>query len=254
MELITSGDESQMEVINQWIDESDVYLLILAGRYGSIEPKSGKSYTQLEYEYALSKEKPLFSLVIKDSAIDNRVKAHGREVIETGEPQKLKEFRGLALSKMSRFWEDAKDIKISVGATLAQFARREDLIGWVRPPAQANMPALADEIARLSRENAELRRQIQDRPPEVLIEGLSFEEMKELLEAKSLLSFLIELRDSQAKRTNSLTNAKTGLLIQLGLVGIQGREIVFTEGGRLFLNRLGAEQLNQTATEKNRSR
>ena len=29
MELFTSGDESQMEVIKQWIDESDVYLLIL---------------------------------------------------------------------------------------------------------------------------------------------------------------------------------------------------------------------------------
>src|SRR5882724_5061551 len=113
MELFTSGDESQMEAIKQWIDESDVYLLILGGRYGSIEPNSGKIYTQLEYEYALSKGKPLFSCVVKDSAIENRVKAYGREVIETQEPQKLKEFRDLILSKMSRFWEDAKDIKIS---------------------------------------------------------------------------------------------------------------------------------------------
>jgi len=45
MELFTAGDESQMDVIKQWIDESDVYLLILGGRYGTIEPKSGKSYT-----------------------------------------------------------------------------------------------------------------------------------------------------------------------------------------------------------------
>jgi len=50
MELFTSGDESQMDVIKQWIEESDVYLLILGGRYGSIEPKTGKSYIQLEYE------------------------------------------------------------------------------------------------------------------------------------------------------------------------------------------------------------
>jgi hypothetical protein len=49
MELFTSGDESQMEVIKQWIDESDVYLLILGGRYGSVEAKSGKSYTHLDY-------------------------------------------------------------------------------------------------------------------------------------------------------------------------------------------------------------
>ena len=47
MELFTSGDESQMDAIKQWIDESDIYMLILGGRYGSIEPKSGKSYTHL---------------------------------------------------------------------------------------------------------------------------------------------------------------------------------------------------------------
>lgn len=45
MELFAAGDESQMNVIKRWIDQSDVYLLILGGRYGSIEPKSGKSYT-----------------------------------------------------------------------------------------------------------------------------------------------------------------------------------------------------------------
>src|SRR5215471_2014903 len=73
MELFAAGDESQMEVIKQWIDESDVYLLILAGRYGSIDEKSGKSYTQLEYEYAVAKGKQLFACVIKESALDARV-------------------------------------------------------------------------------------------------------------------------------------------------------------------------------------
>ena len=36
MELFAAGDQSQMEVIKEWIRESDVYLLILGGRYGSI--------------------------------------------------------------------------------------------------------------------------------------------------------------------------------------------------------------------------
>jgi|SRR5882724_10069389 len=51
MELFTSGDESQMEVINQWINESDVYLLILGGGYGSVEPRTGKSYTHLVLDF-----------------------------------------------------------------------------------------------------------------------------------------------------------------------------------------------------------
>jgi hypothetical protein len=55
MELFTAGDESQMNVINRWIDESDIYLLILGGRYGSVEPLTKKSYSHLEYEYAVEK-------------------------------------------------------------------------------------------------------------------------------------------------------------------------------------------------------
>src|SRR6476469_2973856 len=66
MELFAAGDETQMNVIKRWIDESDVYLLILGGRYGSVEPNSGKSYTHLEYEYAVEKAKPRFSVVIGD--------------------------------------------------------------------------------------------------------------------------------------------------------------------------------------------
>src|ERR1700751_4385994 len=64
MELFAAGDQSQMNVIKRWIDESDVFLLILGGRYGSIDPKSKKSYIQLEYEYACEMGKALFAVVI----------------------------------------------------------------------------------------------------------------------------------------------------------------------------------------------
>lgn len=99
MELFTSGDESQMEVIKQWIDESDVFLLILGGRYGSIEPNTGKSYIHLEYEYALSKKKSLFACAIKEPVLEERVKHQGTKIIEREHPQKLKEFRELVLSQ-----------------------------------------------------------------------------------------------------------------------------------------------------------
>ncbi len=160
MELFTSGDESQMEVIKQWIDESDVYLLILGGRYGSVEPTTGLSYTQLEYQYAVDNEKPLFACVIKESALEERVKERGLSAIETDHQDRLRDFRALVLTRLIRFWEDSKDIKIAIGETLSQFARRGDLVGWVRADQGANMPALADEVTRLSRENAELRKQL----------------------------------------------------------------------------------------------
>src|SRR5688500_877116 len=77
MELFLAGDESQMTVIERWIDESDVYLLILGGRYGCIDPKTGKSYTHLEYEYAVKQGKPLFAVVISEKTLDEKVKLLG---------------------------------------------------------------------------------------------------------------------------------------------------------------------------------
>src|SRR5215831_3749021 len=148
MELFAAGNESQMAVIKQWIDESDVYLLILGGRYGSIEPKTSKSYTQLEYEYAVEKNKPLFACVIREAALAARVKQHGLEIIDKY-PKELDAFRTLVQTKVVEFWGDDKDIKIAIGNKLGQLARRDDLRGWVRPHPEANLPALSNEIARL---------------------------------------------------------------------------------------------------------
>lgn len=160
MELFTAGDETQMEVIKRWIDESDVYLLILGSRYGSIEPTTGKSYTHLEYEYAVNSDKSLFACVIDESVEEARVSRLGLDVIERTSPQKLKEFRGVVLDRMVRFWKDTKDIKISIGETMSVLSRRKDLEGWVRARQTADMPALANEITRLSKENASLREQL----------------------------------------------------------------------------------------------
>lgn len=253
MELFTSGDESQMEVIKQWIDESDIYLLILGGRYGSIEPKTGKSYTQLEYEYALDKGKPLFACVMTDAALESRVKAHGTIAVETVNSQKLKDFRSFVLTKMVRFWEDSKDIKIAIGETLSQLSRREELTGWVRASQEANMPALADEIARLSKENASLRSRVAMGSPGDTIHGLSFDELKAILKSKGLLETLENLRpklgSSWGVRASEHPAAELQELSVLGLLKVSDRirgsaYYALTDAGHVFLNRLEAQRLS----------
>ena len=81
MELFTAGDESQLETIYRWIDSSDIYMLILGARYGSIEPKSALSYTELEYDYAIDKGIPFFAVVANDAEIERR-KALGPDFLE----------------------------------------------------------------------------------------------------------------------------------------------------------------------------
>lgn len=130
MELFAAGDKSQMDVIKRWIDESDVYMLILGGRYGSIEQKTQKSYVHLEYEYALKKGKPLFAVVINENCLEKRFKKYGVSAIEKEYPDKLKKFRELVCSKMVRFWTDSKDIKLSIMETMSDFSKRDELAGW----------------------------------------------------------------------------------------------------------------------------
>lgn len=151
MELFTSSNKSQWEVIKRWINESDIYMLILGGRYGSIEPESGKSYTQLEYEYAQEIDKPLFAVVMTNEA-KKELKA---TQIETENPEKLEEFRKTVLDFMSAFFTDTKDIKLAIHESLNDIIRDNQLVGWVRGNSQNEN--IAEELALLSEENRKLR-------------------------------------------------------------------------------------------------
>ena len=55
MELFPAADEEQFEYIKKLIDESDYYVVIIAGRYGSLAD-DGFSYTEKEYDYAVTKK------------------------------------------------------------------------------------------------------------------------------------------------------------------------------------------------------
>src|SRR5581483_6555355 len=95
MELFAAGNEEQLQVIRRWIDESDIFMLILGKRYGSIEPKTGLSYIELEYEYALSSNKPFFAIVLNEKFIDKKIRdgQSTHEILESSQPDKFKVFR-----------------------------------------------------------------------------------------------------------------------------------------------------------------
>jgi hypothetical protein len=184
MELFSAGDESQMTVIKRWIDESDIYLLILGGRYGSIEPKSGKSYTHLEFEYALEQQKPLFSVVITDKALDEKVGVMKRTAIEDKHQKELDEFKAIVTSNMVEFWNDKKDIQLAIFKTLSDFIYRKELVGWIRGDNNINTALLAEEIAKLTSENSDLREKLNSSTLQdnTLYSGLKYEQLKTLLE------------------------------------------------------------------------
>ena len=167
MELFTAADRSQMDIIKNWIDESDVYMLILGGRYGSIEPTTGKSYTELEYDYAVEQGKALFAVVIKEEALEKKVKEHGTDFLERDEPKSLSEFKKKVLSNISSFFEDVKDIRLCVHESLSDFSANRKLKGWVSADEIIDTHDLAEEIKKLNEENRKLKSDIETKDKKI---------------------------------------------------------------------------------------
>ena len=96
-------------------------------------------------------------------------------------PKLLIDFRNLALKNLVKFWEDKKDIKIAVHETLSEFNSRKDMVGWIRGDNNINTAILAEEIARLSKENFDLRNQMLNTGTNALYGNLTYSELEKLL-------------------------------------------------------------------------
>jgi len=73
MELSSGANERTLDIIYSWIDDSDFVLLLLGGRYGSLDRASGLSYAELEYNYAKSHAKPVIVLWVTDAYLEKKV-------------------------------------------------------------------------------------------------------------------------------------------------------------------------------------
>ena len=162
MELFTAGDASQLEVIKKWIKESDVYLLILGGRYGSIEPTSGLSYSEIEYDFAVANDMPQFALVLNDEAVHRKRAAGLIAPVDLGVAAKLLAFREKVLSKSSKFVDDPRDIKIGVLQSLHDIELRTGLVGWVRSNEVRQDPVALEQLAAMADVNHALRLQLEE--------------------------------------------------------------------------------------------
>lgn len=62
MELFPAVDDNAWQLIKDVIDSSDYYVLIIGGRYGSLD-ETGIGYTEKEYDYAVASKKPVIALL-----------------------------------------------------------------------------------------------------------------------------------------------------------------------------------------------
>lgn len=132
MELFTAGDKSQWEIIKKWIDDSDIYLLILGGRYGSIDETTGLSYTEMEYNYAIEKKKPFFALSLSDEILDKKP----IEIIKDYDLKNPKyiSFKEKVKTRMCSFPSNIDQIKNEINHSLDNLIseNKDKMKGWIK--------------------------------------------------------------------------------------------------------------------------
>lgn len=135
MELFNGGS-STITTIKKWIKESDALILILGGKYGSLVNRRNRSYTQMEYELALSEGIQVCPLVLTDSFLCEKAsKTSFEHVFEKNHIDKYNKFKAKVKSNgITKFPNNADQLKSMIISYLNELAQdnSKTLIGWVR--------------------------------------------------------------------------------------------------------------------------
>jgi hypothetical protein len=153
MELFPAANESQWDLIRQAIDDSDYYVVVVGGRYGSMGPE-GVSYTEQEYDYAVSTGMPVLGFVHQDPDGLPRSKSE----VDPDGYARLAAFREKVKSRPVRFYNSPEDLGGKVSRSLTIARTKDPREGWIRgryamtPETQAEMAELRARVAELQRD------------------------------------------------------------------------------------------------------
>ncbi|MGC2476640.1 MAG: DUF4062 domain-containing protein [Candidatus Sulfotelmatobacter sp.] len=152
MELFPASNEEQLQFIKRVIDDCDYYLLIIAGRYGSVG-SDGVSYTEKEFDYAVSRGLPVIAFP-HENPDDITL---GKSEKDPAFRKKLEEFRKkVCFGRVVKMWKNPHELPGYVAQSLSGVIHRHPAIGWVRANRAANEDILA-EINELRKRNADLQ-------------------------------------------------------------------------------------------------
>lgn len=210
MELFPAADEEQFDYIKRIIDESDYYVVISAGKYGSTHPETGMSYTEMEYDYGLACGKPTIRLVHKDPF--SLLKGSQIEDTDQGK-EKLKAFRNkLQKSKLVHQWSDPKELGQSVVLALLEMRKTHPAVGWVRGDHAVTLDMLEElnELRKKSAENSSAKKQ-----SEVVVD---FDELKKFTKFVEVGCDVSDQSDKIQYNTINIKNSKVAEAVFIALL------------------------------------
>ncbi|HTS11497.1 MAG TPA: DUF4062 domain-containing protein [Candidatus Limnocylindrales bacterium] len=168
MELFPAADEEQFMFIKKVIDDCDYYLLIIAGRYGTTDA-DGISYTEKEYDYAVSRRLKVIAF-IHESPDEIPL---GKSETDPMLRERLRQFRDkVATNRLVKFWKSAEELPGLVALSLANTLRMFPAVGWVRADKMASEDLLR-EINELRKQNDQLQATVTELRSEPTINNLA---------------------------------------------------------------------------------
>ncbi len=158
MEAFVATDEEQFNVIKKVIDLCDYYILIIGGRYGSLNEGTGISYTEMEYNYAISKGIPVLVFCIDDS-VELDISKKETDAIKNG---KLAEFKSRAMrNRLASVWKDSSDLVGKVAISIMRAKQEIDRPGWHRG-GEFDQTEYLKQIVKLKKQNDILQKQVNE--------------------------------------------------------------------------------------------
>ena len=143
MEMFPAADEDQWTLIRGVIDSSDYYVVVVGGRYGSVS-EAGISFTEMEYDYAISTGIPVLGFVHSDPGAIPASKTE----LDLKAREKLEAFRAKVMQRMVKQYGSPDELASVVSRGLVRAIRQYERPGWVRGD-QAMSDAVRLEIAEL---------------------------------------------------------------------------------------------------------
>ncbi|SNX59081.1 protein of unknown function [Nitrosomonas ureae] len=128
MELFPAANEEQWNWIKKVIDESDYYLVIIGGRYGTISNATGMSFTEMEYRYAIETVKPVIAFLHEDPSKIEAGKTEGSSQAK----KKLEQFRKLAEQRLCKYFTSPADLGAKMSRSITQLIKHHPSPGWIR--------------------------------------------------------------------------------------------------------------------------
>lgn len=129
MELFNASDKSQWKVIADVINDCDYFVLIVGGKYGTIDEAINKSYTQKEFEYARKKKIQIIAFIRENIDHLPAIKVErDRERIEM-----LKKFTDeVKKNRMVLFWENESELALKLYNSIEEAKIKLPRTGFVR--------------------------------------------------------------------------------------------------------------------------